>query len=391
MQTLPSLSELYASSRADLDAEFGINISLLKKVALRAIAAVHAGKLWLMYKVIGFVQKNVWPDTAVSETKGGTLERFGRVRLRRNPFPAVAGKYTVTVTGTIGAIIPAQTTFISNDTSLSPTKLYILDSVHTMITTSDSILLRALKPGITAKLAIGDTLTSTSPIALVNKIATVTAETVQPLAAEDLEDYRTKIVESFRLEAQGGASADYRIWAADAQGVEKVYPYAKSGEENANIIYIEATIADSIDGKGTPTQAIIDAVEAVVNFNPDTTISLNERGRRPNTVKEYYAGVTPQSVGVIITGFTGITLSQKALIQSALDSAINDVRPFVAAADILALKNDIVDVNKIKGIIYSAIPTGVYTDASFEINGTPLTSYTFALGFIPYSLTVVYN
>jgi hypothetical protein len=35
MRTLPTLVELYTNIKADLNAEFGVNISALKKVALR--------------------------------------------------------------------------------------------------------------------------------------------------------------------------------------------------------------------------------------------------------------------------------------------------------------------------------------------------------------------
>lgn len=391
MTTLPTIAQLYANARADLDSEFGVNISLIKKVALRAIAAVHAGKLWLWYKVLGFVQKNIWPDTADSEFKGGTLERFGRVRLGRNPDPAVAGQYTVEVTGTIGAIIPAQQTFKSDDDALSPGFLFILDAIHTMVGTTDTITLRALTPGVEAQLAVGNTLTPTSPIALVDSVATVTVESVQPLAAETLEAYRAAILAAFRLEAQGGAATDYRIWAADAQGVQKVYPYAKDGETNANDIYVEATVADSTDGKGTPSQATLDDVEDVTNFNPDTSLPLNERGRRPNTVINYFLPVTPKTVNIDITGFTGVTAAQQALLLQALTAAVNLIRPFVAAADILDDKNDIIDTNKINGIIYSQIPGAVYTGVTLYIDGTPLSSYTFTLGDIPAFGTLTFN
>lgn len=390
MITLPTLSEIYTNVRADLDAEFGINISLKKKVALRATAAVHAGKLWAQYKVLGFVQKQVWPDTANTEAKGGTLERFGRIRLGRNPDQAVAGQYTVTVTGTIGAVIKATQTFKSDDDSENPGYIFILDTEHTMVTASDSIVLRALTPGTDAQLAIGDTLTATSPIALVSSTATVTAETVQPLAAETTEDYRTKILNSFRIEAQGGSPGDYRIWAADAQGVEKVYPYAKSGESMANNIYVEATIADSTDGKGTPSSAILEDVEEVCEQSPDTTLSDAERSRRPLNVVNYFLAITPLDVDIEIVGFTGITAAQQTLILNALTETISNIRPFIAGVDALASKNDILDKNKINAAIYSAIPGAVYTSINLEVNSVLFDTYTFSAGNIPYLNSVTY-
>lgn len=391
MIALPSLSEIYTNVIADLNAEFGINISTKKKVALRVYAGVHAGKLWLQYKVLGFVQAQVWPDTATTEAKGGTLERFGRIKLGRNPDQAVAGQYAVTVTGTIGAVIPAQQTFKSDDDSLNPGYIFILDSAWTMLTASDSITLRALTPGTEAKLEAGDTLTATSPIPLVDKVATVTSETIQPLAAETTEDYRATLLRAFRLEAQGGSPGDYRIWAGDAQGVETVYPYAKPGETNANNIYVEATLADSSDGKGTPTAAILLDVEEVCEQSPDTTLTDAERSRRPLGVINYFLPVTPLDVDIEIVGFSGITVAQQALLLSALTTMLSDVRPFIAGVDSVATKNDILDKNKINAVIYSQIPGAVYTSLVLTVNAVVLDTYTFSAGDIPYLNSVTYS
>ena len=76
--------------------------------------------------------------------------------------------------------------------------------------------------------------------------ATVNQETETPLNSEDIEDYRAKILQSFRIEAQGGASGDYRLWSADGQGVEAVYPF--TGTPGQINLFIEATEADSTDG-----------------------------------------------------------------------------------------------------------------------------------------------
>lgn len=391
MITLPTLSQLYINVRADIDAEFGINISLIKRVALRAFGAVHAGKLWLQYKVLGFVQKNIWVDTADSEAKGGTLERFGRVRLGRNPKPAVAGQYTVLVTGSIGAVIPAQSTFKSDDTSLHPGFIFILDNSHSMITIIDSIILRALTPGIEAKLAINDTLSVTSPIALINKTVTVSVESVQPLAAETIEDYRAKVDASFRIEAQGGSPGDYRIWAADAQGEKQVYPYAKVSETNANNIYVEATAADSIDGNGTPSQAILDEVNAVIKESPDTTLTDPERSRSPLGTYNYILPVTPLPVDIEIQGFSGITAAQQILITNSLKESFSTVRPYVAGLDSVASKNNILDKNKVNNVIYSSTQGGIYTGLILKVNNVVVSAYTFTEGDIPYLRNVTYT
>jgi len=390
MRNIPTLNELYTDIISDLESQYSATISLVGKVFLRALAMVQAGKLKLFYLAIGLLQKNIFVDTADSESIGGTLERFGRIKLGRNPYPARAGVYVLTVTGSIGATIKASTTFKSDDTSLSPGFLFVIDNDYVLVATTDYITVRALTIGVESKLSLLDTLTSTSPIALVNNPATVYSITTEPLAAEDIEAYRLATINSYRLEAQGGAATDYRLWSADAQGVRFVYPYAKSGAVCEVDLYIEATVADSTDGKGTPSSQLLLDVEAVVDRSPDTSLDVNERGRRPLQVIVHYLPVTIKTINIVITGFTGITNDQKTLLLNAITDSVNLIRPFIDAADDLVNKNDTIDNNKIIGIITTQIPGSVFSSVTISVNGVVVSIYNFTLGNIPYLNSITY-
>jgi uncharacterized phage protein gp47/JayE len=390
MTPIPTLQQIYNGILSDLQTELGVVISLIGRVFLRAMAAVQAGKLKLLYLTLGIIQKNIWPDTADPEALGGTLERFGRVKLGRNPFPAVAGQYDIDVTGTIGGIIKAGTTFKSNDDSAHPGILYVVDNDFTLASSPDTVTVRALTAGDAGQLNNLDGLTATAPIALVDALAFVSAEVVQPLEAETTEAYRQAVLNSFRLEAQGGAGADYRIWSADAQGVKTVYPYAKTGQPCELDLFIEATVVDSIDGKGTPSATTISDVETVVEFNPDTTLLLNERGRRPISAFNIdFQAVTPYDVDINIPGGS-FTAAQKAAITTALEDFINLIRPFVPSCDILSEKNDILDVNKIIGVIINVVPGASFSTPTFEVGGVTYTTYTFINGNIPFPNSVTF-
>lgn len=384
MITIPTINELFLSIKSDLETSELINIPLIGKSVIRVFSAVQAAKLKLLYLVAGVLQKNIWPDTADPESKGGTLERYGRVKLGRDPFPPRAGQYVVQVSGNAGAVIASSTTFKSDDSSLNPGLLYVLDNSYTLTGSSDQITLRALSAGLDSKLNISDTLTATIPIANVDKSAIVTSELVEPQAAEDLEDYRTKILESFRLETQGGAATDYRLWSQDAQGVERVYPYAKSGTTSEINLFVEATIADSDDHQGTPSSALLLAVSNVVNFDPDTTLDTNERGRRPVNAIVNYLPVTILQVTIEIVSFVGRTTSIEDSIKAALVDLVSEIRPFVSAADILENKNDILDRNRIIAQILAARPGAVFSDVNLYINGVEENSFTFENGDIPF-------
>ncbi len=384
---IPTLKQLIDDILADLQAGFGIIIPLIGKSFLRALAAVQGAKLKLYYLTIARVQKNLFIDTADPESAGGTLERFGRVKLGRNPFNAIAGEYTVEVTGTIGATIKANTTFKSNDDSLNPGKLFVLDADKILGAPTDTMTLRALEAGLDSKLSIDDLLTATAPIANVDKITKALSEDVQPLAAEPIEDYRDKGIEAYQLEPQGGAASDYRLWSKDAQGVKQAYSFAKSGDPGVIDLFIEATIADSTDGKGTPSALILSDVEDVVEFDPDISKPLEERGRRPLGVFQVnFLPIVVFTIDIEITGFAGLTPTIEANINTTVTTFLADVRPFVAGADVLINKNDILSVNRLIVAVQNAILTeNLFNTLTFDVNGSPGgASFQFLNGNIPF-------
>ena len=386
MIAIPTLKEIYDDILASLEAEFGVTIPLVGKNFLRALAAVQAGKLWIFYKIVGDVQKNIFADTADPVSMGGTLERFGLVKLGRNPNPAVAAKYNVTVTGSNGAVIQGGQTFKSDDSSLNPGIMFVLDNTFTLSGTSGVIVLRALTGGLVSELNVLNTLTATSPIALVNSTATVYSENLAPSDAETTEEYRAKTLEAYRLEPQGGSGSDYRLWSNEVGAVKTAYPYAKSGVTAEINLFVESKIADSFDGRGTPTSATLLDVKASVE---DPTV--DRPGRKPLGVYAVnYIGITPLDVDIMYTGFVGLTAEVETIITDYLTTYMSTVRPFVASIDILSAKNDILNINKLIYQTQLANPASVFDEIFLSVNGINVTSYQFENGDIPYLNSVTF-
>ena len=384
MTTIPTLSQLYTSIINDLQTELGVQISPVGRVFLRAFAAVQAAKLKLFYLAVGFLQKNIFVDTADPESLGGTLERFGRVKLNRNPFSAIAAVYKLTVTGTVGATIPANTTFRSDDNSLNPQKLFILPSAYTLVTATDYISVTALQAGLLSALDLGDTLTATAPIANVDQIATRYTQITAPIAAENIETYRAKVLEAYRLEPQGGAATDYRLWSSDAQGVQQVYPYTATGAVNEVNVFVEATSADSVPvGSGIPTAAILADVVSVINQDPDTSLPTNDRGRRPVQVVVNVASINALPVTITVTNYLNLTATLQATIEASLTSYVNAIRPFVDAADVLSDQNSSISQNGIISTILQAVPSSFFDSVTLTVDGNTVPSHDFTFGDIP--------
>lgn len=391
MKPIPSIVELNNRMFLNMVSNLGLSDVQLKMV-LAAMNATLSGELKLIYLLIQDVQRNQFPDTADPVSEGGELEHHGAIQLKRGPFTATSGVYSVAITGVAGSEIAAQVTFKSNDTSKSPGNLYVLDNAYTLTGTDDVISLRSLNAGESFLLNVGDGLTVTQPVIGLDTVGFVSEVTTQPTEAESTALYRQNILDAIRLEPQGGAKADYRIWAADAAGVQRVYPYVKQGDAGTVQVFVEATSIDSTDGKGTPSDALKEAVESVIEFDPDTTLPTNARGRRPAQAVIEVDSVIPLPVDVEIIDLETDNSSVRASILANLQTFLFNVRPFIAGCDLDRDKNDIITTVKVQSVVADTIGnTNSFLGFNLSVDGVIVNTYTFSLGNIPYLRNVVYS
>ena len=396
MNPIPTIQELYTTISNDLRSKLNLTDDELKTV-VDAFSSVMAAQFKLAYLSLGDVQNNIFPDTADSFVNGGTLERMGRIYLNRNRNPATQGIFNVSVTGVASSVIRSGLTFKSNDDSLNPGQLYVTD-VETILTGSgDVIEIRSLGGGTEFDLIVSNQLTITEPVIGVDENVTVSTVTQQPLAAETIDAYRLDILNAIQLEPQGGARTDYRLWASDAQGVRFVYPYVKDADAGTVQIYVEATKDDGSDEFGTPTQAILDAVynpidsSGVIEFDPDITKPLNERGRRPIQATIESLPIVTNPIDVDITGLNENTTEIQDAIFKNLNEYIRNVRPFIAGADLLRNKNDVLYDFKLSAVVTDVISSSNFFNGFImKVNGVGQNSFLFSRENIPYLRDVNY-
>lgn len=375
MADIPTISQLKTDIENDLKTELGISRNWVGKVFLKALASVWAGVVKLVYLRIAGVQKNIFVDTADPESQGGTLERFGRVKIERNPLPAQAGVYEVDVTGTVGATIDRDTTFKSTINSVNPDYLFVTDQDYTLTSSPQTIKLRALTPGSESELAVSDEVEATSPIDNVDSTAIVSAIDTDPVNAETIETYRRLVEEAFKLEPQGGSPTDYRLWAADVQGVRTVYTYTKyDADAPFNVaVYVEALPDNSAPGEseGVAPALMISNVEAAIESGED-------RARRPINHWITVESVTPVDVDITISNLTDQSSETIDNIELALKDLLYTVRPYIAAADGID-KSDVLTLSSVIVAVNNQLAVGeTFTAISMDIKGVERLSYTFS-------------
>ncbi len=384
MKPIPTIKEIYTDISNDLKSKLSLTTDKLKKV-FDAQALVYSAKFHLAFLYLGDIQDNVFPDKATTADQGGTLERQGKIYLNRNPFPDSIGSFKVSVSAVAGSILRTNLTFKSNEDSLNPGQVYILDSEYVCTGTADEIEIRSIGGGVEFNLNVGDNLTITEPVIGVDKTVTVSEVLVQPKAGETLELYRQAILNAIQLEPQGGSRSDYRQWASDAQGVRLIYPYVRDVDASIVDVYVEATIADSTDGKGTPSGSILTEVEEVIEQDPDVTKPINERGRRPMQADVQVSAITLVPVDVTISGLNDTSASIQSAIQTSIEDFLYDVRPFISGADLRRNKNDILYSGKVQSVVTDTLVNGnFFNTLDLYVDGNLIVSYEFTLGNIPY-------
>ena len=385
MTTSPSLSDLYSSISSNFKSEFDIQDENDLKRVLTAIASSDAGMLKIFYLALLDVQKNILPDLADNEAMGGTLERFGRLKLGRDPNPATQGRYSLTFTGVSGTTLPIGTQFVNKVTN----KYYTTDASVTLSGASGTITVLSDKSGLDT-LQIGDTLFSVNTIININSQATVASIVNIASDSEDLEDYRKLINQSYRLEPNGGSASDYIFWALDVPSVRTVYPYT-SAPGMANI-YVEG-----ITGNGTVLQSILDLLwkssdkTGVFEQDPDITLSDYERGRRQLGFTDLnLMSVTALPVVVTITNLKDQSSGVTTSIESEISSMLYDKRPYIAGVGDINNRNDTLYFRDVVSALDNALTNGnTYDDVSVTVNGLSI-PFQFLNGNIPTLTSVVY-
>jgi uncharacterized phage protein gp47/JayE len=384
MRQIPNIVDIQESLKNDFINKLNLSNEDLKYV-LNAFNMVISAQFKLVYLYLSDIQNNVYPDTADIEGNGGTLERLGRIYLNRNPKPATPGIFEIEVTGTIGGFLRSGLTFKSNEDSKNPGQVFVLDNDFTLVSATGIIEVRSIGGGTEYDLNLGDKLTITEPVIGVTNIAEVVTIINQPLSSENIEDYRQAILDAIQLEPNGGAKTDYRLWAADAQGVRKVYPYVRNNNAGIVDVYVEASETDSIDGLGTPSASILNDVRDVIEFDPDNTKPLNERGRRPIQAIIYALPIVITPVDVQIIGLQDSSTAVRNSIESNLITYLKTVRPYVAGGDLARNKNDVLYSGRVQSIATDVLESSnFFTDFIMQVNGVTVSNYEFNLGFIPY-------
>jgi uncharacterized phage protein gp47/JayE len=378
----PTTAELTSNILGAIEAQIGQSVPLLPKAFLRVLAKVLAATFITLYKYVGFTGLQMFVRTASASPtviNGQTvtpLIEYGRLIDIGDPTPATATELSVTVTvNNQTGTLPSGSQLLGADNGV----VYLTVGAVLLNAATVTVTVRAAdRLGVVGNLPPGAVLNFANPLANVNRVATVLAQTVTGADAEDLEVYRQRVIDRFKRRPQGGAYADYAIWSEAVAGIVNAYPY--TGQPGEVDVYVES----STGADGIPTQAQLDAVFAAIEL-PD---------RRPANAYVNVLPITRSSFGVTVSGLTGDDLATlQADVTAAIQSYFLRVEPYIVGLDTPPRTDRITSIDLL-GIVndITRATGGSFDGVTFGPSGTStvLTVYSVGAGEKAKALSVVY-
>jgi hypothetical protein len=306
---IPTSDEITVQVLAGLEATLNQTIPLLPKAFNRVLARVLGAVFVTLYKYGGwiglqlFVQMASDQETTILGQQVTPLTFWGRFVGTGDPTPGTQAEHTiaVTVTNQVGNLQSGSQMLSSKNGVTYITVGSVALDAAVVYPTVRAVSDQEGGGGIGAigNLEVGDVLAFVTTPPNVENEATVTAQTVTGADAESTPAYRQRVVDRFQKRPQGGAPADYELWGEEAAGIINVYPY--KGDPGVVNVYSEATPESSGSEDGIPTQAQLDSVKALIEYD-----STGLAQRRPIGAYVNSLPITRTGYDVEVYGLSGV-------------------------------------------------------------------------------------
>ncbi|EMB23323.1 hypothetical protein HMPREF9723_00461 [Treponema denticola OTK] len=305
-----SIKEVEALLINSFEHEFNKKLRLLPKSFIRVFCRVLAGVFIILYKQIGWFFLQLFPETAdwqevtILEQRIRPLVKLGALFGIGEPLAGVQwqGIIEVDVLKT-GSVLYSGTQLKSSVTG----KLYVTSETKTLLLNKERVKVVCVEIGTAGNLEVNDVLNFVNPYGFIKSEAVV-LEVERTGLDEELEaSYRERLINRFRLQPQGGALADYRIWAADVPGVLRVYPYNDKEQPGGVLLYVSGI--PSVFNDRIPDKGLLKKVGEACTYDPETGKAI----RKPLTAMldpkndGSYENIKPISVVEIEVAVTGVT------------------------------------------------------------------------------------
>ncbi len=374
----PTTQQVSENIVNQISAQLGQRAPIAAKAFTRVLAKALGGVIVTLYKYGGAMVLQQFVRTASNESiiiNGRTinpLAEWGDLSGEGSQRLAVQAQLTVSATVvTQGGVLGSGAQLVGpNGVTYITTGDVLLDApTISVLVTAAGDQQGGDAAGTIGNLANGTELVFVQPIAALLPNTTVTAQTRTGVDAETTDSYRTRILNRFKARPQGGALADYRIWASTSSAVKAAYPYA--GDTPGTVkVYIESST--EADGIPTPGQ-LAEALNAI-KFDSNGKLTRAPVGALPNTF-----AITRPAYDVTVTG---LQVDNPAQVRDNIDAALAEYflgrEAYIVGLD-SGVRFDSINASQaggiVSGIVYAAGGTFTTVSIAEAASGDPVVTH----------------
>jgi uncharacterized phage protein gp47/JayE len=352
-QPIPTTQQLADDYIAQVDASVEQSTPFLDKAYTRVVAKVQAGMNVLLYKYASWIVLQIFVSTAsMRETEilgrmVRPLVEWGRLIGVGDPIAATRAELQVAIKVQRESATPlsagAQLIYPATGVVYVTTAPVLLDAASVVATVrASSDQQGGHGEGTIGNVLAGATLQFANPLPNVARDVAVVAQVVTGANAESEAAYRGRVIRRCQRKPQGGAVADYAVWAEEAAGITHAYVYR--GAPGEVDVYVEATPESSGSEDGVPTVAQRSAVDELIQLDV-----AGKATRRPVGAAVNILPIRRAAFDVRVTGLEG-DVSTRQSIEDALDEYLRTREPFITGLSILP-RADRVTLAAVSGIV----------------------------------------
>ena len=365
--------------------EFNTRLRILPKSFIKILCKVFAGVFIVVYKLVGWYFLQMFPETAdwkevtILGVRLRPLVKLGILFGVGEPLAGVQWRGIIIIDVlTQGSVLYSGTQLKNSVTG----KLYITTETKTLLKSKEAVPVVCTEIGTAGNLEQNDTLNFVNPYGFIKTEAVVLDVARVGLDNELESSYRNRVINRFRLQPQGGALADYRIWASEVPGVLNVYPYNDKEQPGGVLLYVSGipdVYADRI-----PNNGLLKKVGEACTYDPET----GKATRKPLTAMldpkndGSYSNVKPITVAVfdvVITGIAGAIPADFAqVVKPALRNYFSDRDLYIRGLSDDNNRTNVISKNHVITVVNQMAVSvkAVFETAEMRKNGKVVSLYT---------------
>ena len=267
--TRPSLQQIIERILADITGKLGEKASILRRAWTRVWSYAYAGAVHMLHGHISWVKDQFFIESADDEANISKAQFYGITRS--------AGEFAygpITITGTLGAPIPASTVFVDSSGARFLTQSPVVIGVGGNV----SVIIKAALTGISGNLPAATPLQLESPLPGIDSQALVAVGGVSYGAdLETMDSLKARLLARIQTPPQGGSKADYEAWAREEPGLDVVKVYSPGEISTSPMLppygYVYVYFSET-GAVVPPDQAKIDLVAARIRAKMPVTARL---------------------------------------------------------------------------------------------------------------------